>query len=337
MRQEILSFLNSPLGDEEKQSNAKIFDILSNIKEADFSTFRPNPAGKRKYQSNRNRNRDFKQGQVHHKRNMDMNFTRNVNTPQNRAFSRNTQKPTVNNWREKNRYLSMYSKVAKDDNEKHLHAITDKLNKITNDNYDEFVADIHKNLEKVDEPTRKQFVSEIFNRAAMQPVFCRLYVRVLGHCRDISNTIQKYISEIIRDYTELFNTRITKISPDNYDEFCQNNKEKDYRIGYSSFIGELLDYSLVTPDVVCRFSLIIFESVKKETELDACCKENVQDNIGCFKNLIMRLMNANGESIAELKEQIKMNIEEYLSIGRPVLRRKIGMKSIFALEDLKKL
>jgi hypothetical protein len=340
MLQQILSFLRTPLTNEELEKHSNIIQTLASIKEASFPTFtRPtHPHPRRNHHSRKTNSRKRHHG-----------FVRNINKPTANGFARNQNsgdsgnaaatagagggKP--NNWRE-NRYISMYSKKANDDNEKHLNSITDKLGKITNDNFEEFSGDIRQDLSKVDENTVKKFVNEIFNRAAMQPIFCGLYVRVLNVCISIPN-VQRYISEIIDDYLRLFNTKMTEISADNYEEYCQNNKEKDYRIGYSSFIGELLGYNLVNPGVVYRFAMTIFELVKKETELETCSKANVQDNVGCFKNLIMRLMNTEGDEVATMKDELKAVIAEYLSLGRAVLRKKIGMKSIFDLEDLGKL
>jgi hypothetical protein len=342
MLQQILSFLNTPLSNEELESHAPMVQVLSEIKEAQFSTFtKPRRNHGENGDGGGHRHRPNSRKRYDHSRRRHNGFARNVNQqPAQNGFERRThqnpsqnQKP--NNWRE-NRYMSMYSKKAKDENEKHFNNITDKLGKITKDNFEELVSQIYESLTKIDDDTTKKFVNELFNRAAMQPIFCEIYVNILARCTGVSPNIQKYITEIIDDYLELFNTKITKISPDNYEEYCQNNKEKDYRIGYSSFIGELLGSGLVSSTAVYRFATTIFEEIKKETEI-GCSKEAIQDNIGCFKNLIMKLMGSNDETVQEMKQALQGAITEYLSPGRPVLRRKIGMKSIFSLEDLLKL
>lgn len=329
--QHIISYLNKPLNDEEKSFYNKMKLSLDNIIEANFISYNKSSFKN----SNRNNFKNVKYNRQSN--NIKQDFSRDTRDKRTfntgGGFIRGIHTSTP----KKNKYLSMYKKVSKDEYEKHYNDIENKFGKITNSNYDIMIKDIQSSLTKLDTTNTIKFVKNIFNRSASQPLFCKIYVNVLADCIGIQKDIAKYINEIIDEYLELFNKTINCISPDNYDEFCDMNKEKEYRIGYSLFISELYKRNIISDDIIYMFSNSIFSMIIKQTNLEFSKnnKENIQDNIGCFKNLVSNYIKNNNNT--EYSTNITDSITKYLNIDKKVLRNKIGMKSVFMLEDILKM
>jgi hypothetical protein len=153
-------------------------------------------------------------------------------------------------------------KKGKDDELKK--ELNGNLNKLSNGNANKIFKNIlelyEKNLEIFD---YHHFIEILFDKAVMQPIYCPLYVKLFMELRKKYLTLinkpdlntedaegeetlkEDELSSLIRDKCNLFMKMITEfteddvLNPNNYDDFCQKNKKKVYKKGFSQFIGEL--------------------------------------------------------------------------------------------------
>jgi hypothetical protein len=258
---------------------------------------------------------------------------KNKYTKTNNTFARNTN--LKQNWRE-SRYAKIFQKENQTNDDKLLDKIKDNLNKLTRSNFTTNIDGIKTYLNDISDEYISKFVQEVFNRASCQDIFCEMYVDALKCISSSKQSIIPCISTIIEDYLSLFDTKITKKEIDDYDEFCKNNKEKKFRAGYSSFISELYRCDMIPRQIVVSFANTILKNItndlKKDTNPDI--KENIQDNVECFKKLVNRIhSNSSKQSYNEMKQ----HIQNILSLGRKTLKEKMGFKSIFSLEDVSKM
>lgn len=119
------------------------------------------------------------------------------------------------------------------------------------------------------------FIDILFDKAVMQPIYCPLYVRLFMELRKkyLINLKSKLdenreeedlnddLSSLIRDKCNLFMNMITDfknqqdavLNVNDYDDFCEKNKEKVYKKGFSQFIGELYKNRFVDSDYLSQY------------------------------------------------------------------------------------
>ena len=177
--------------------------------------------------------------------------------------------------------------------------VTGNLNKISNLNYEKIWNNI-KNLylENKEDFDFISFVDDIFDKATMQPTYCPLYVKM---CTDMIAELKgiqldEEFTKLITDKCQKFKDMISDINlkkddvldVNDYDDFCQKNKQRFYKKGFSQFIGELYRSSFLD----CSF---IEEYVKAlvDNTLNTLNREDidVEDNIICLEKLIETCFN----------------------------------------------
>ena len=165
---------------------------------------------------------------------------------------------TQNSWRLKRTKI-----IAKDitEQEKLQNEINSLLNKMSPKNFTKItlkIMDFYKG--KSDDLTDclvDHTINNIFLKAVMQPVYCPYYVKFL---KDINIKFNKEskINQRCVDFLDEVSVSNSK-SPDKndktennnlteqekYDLFCKDNKDKQYKEGYSQFIGELYNKKMI--------------------------------------------------------------------------------------------
>ena len=177
--------------------------------------------------------------------------------------------------------------------------VNGNLNKISNKNYEK-IWNIIKNI-YMDNKEDFDFISLvecIFDKATMQPTYCPLYVRI---CNDMINELKTIkldleFTKLITDKCQEFKTMIEDINLKNndildvndYEDFCQKNKQKVYKKGYAQFIGELYKSKFLEESFIEAYVKALVDNT-----LNTLNKEdvNVEDNIICLDKLITTCFN----------------------------------------------
>ena len=124
----------------------------------------------------------------------------------------------------------------------------------------------------------------LFQNAVIQPIYCPIYVKLLNNIRSNSKVIDAVNNKINNFLTISSEDNIKKNETLSYDEFCENNKKKVFKKGYSQFIGELFLNNLIT------YSIIIENVNMFITNLNDLMTNNntefLEDNIICIDTLV---------------------------------------------------
>jgi hypothetical protein len=333
----ILSYIHSPLCDGERSRHSEFIQLLNSI-----PTFVVQPRfthGRGGFRG-RGRGRGRGGGRGHfnrHKPQRGFGNTRpNAGAGEPNGFSRPV------GWRQKMGGSAEYKSIFGNENdlnasEKHLNHIKDRLNKITEDNIDKLTKQILTNLRELEGEFIKKFVNEVFQRAATQPTFIEMYVKLLSNTLKIKPRIRNEINHLIRDFSPIFDIRLERISDEDYDKFCEMNKRKTFREGYSSFIVELVSVNMIDIDELNSIATNLFSKIYSQTQEDMSpnTKENLESMIACFRCFMFGMYNdevyAEDDEFQDLVDDVK---RYYTEFGKPILRQKIGMKSVFTIQDI---
>ena len=183
------------------------------------------------------------------------------------------------------------SKGEIDDLNKELNG---NLNKLSSLNYDKIykkIVDIFINKNEIFD--YNYFIDNLFSKSVMQPTFCPLYVRILIIMKEKSllEYKEEKISYHLIEKCNSFKSMITEfkekeddiLNPNNYDDFCEKNKKKIFKKGFSQFIGELYKNKFLDNVYLNDFIYLLYLNIKSNLDNDNL---NIEDSIICFIQLI---------------------------------------------------
>ena len=226
-----------------------------------------------------------------------------------------------NSWRVTRKPIKEPPKNKEEENKNYINSY---LNKLSPKNYDIISEKIVKIL-KENTDLLEYSVDNIFQKAVYQPTYCKQYVNLLI----LFNTNELDINYLINQKCNIYNSMLEEETIDlsnetvNYDEFCENIKKKSYKSGFSQFIGELFNQTMISEIFIQRnidqqvnkVLLILKDENFNET--------NMENNIICFCKLV--------GIVKEKLDQSKIlpKIKELLNFNKIICKR-----LIFKLMDL---
>lgn len=175
-----------------------------------------------------------------------------------------------------------------------------ELNKLSPKNHKEITQKILDNfILKFSGEKKSQLLSftldNIFTKAVSQPIYCPYYVIFLKIF--IENGVD--VKDVIKQKCDKFKNILTKSSSDsrveqvtseNYDEFCDNLKQKNFKLGYSQFVGELYNNKLISVIILLESIDILICNINEVVNENGDMKsEFVEDNIICCCKIIETL------------------------------------------------
>ena len=231
-------------------------------------------------------------------------------------------KDQLDNWRDNNRPSILKSNLT--DGEKIETELNSYLNKITNKTFDTLSVKILKLYKEHDITTL--LINSIFDKSILQPFFCPYYVKIL---KLLEMDMEDKLKEKIEQYLDIIdNNTVATQSNISYDEFCENNKKKKIKCGYSQFIGELylnklLDYSIIMKNLH-YFVENLNTILSNEYEMD-----QLEDNIICLDKLFKTVKNA-------MEPEDKTKLLKYLNvfIGNTNMPKRFKFKLMDLKDDI---
>lgn len=232
-------------------------------------------------------------------------------------------KNTFNVWR--HQYKSPIFKTDLNDIDKKKNQIKSLFNKLSNSNFEQ----IKNKLMYIctDDELIEYALNYIFEIATKQKMFCKKYVELIQNFISKDQKYKAKITNIIHNYKDINKNSSIKNNKDlSYDDFCENNKLKVYKEGYSQFIGELyiqslIDYSIVKNNI--DYMLKYLDILLKNDDVN---QELVEEMIICINQLIIT-------TIDKIKPADLSFIFNYLTFF--CKNKKISKRLIFKLMDLK--
>ena len=113
---------------------------------------------------------------------------------------------------------------------------------------------------------------------------------------DDEELLEDKLSLLIREKCDLFMTMITEfkeqdddiLNPDNYDDFCDKNKKKVYKKGFSQFIGELYKNKFVDSQFIANYIDAISNNIILSLDSN---NTNVENSSICLVQLVETTIN----------------------------------------------
>ena len=211
--------------------------------------------------------------------------------------------------------------------------INSNLNKLSPGNSKKIFTNVIEMYQKnIDIFDYHYFIDILFDKAVMQPIYCPLYVKLFMELRkkylenlkaDLDEKQEEEeltddLSDLIRNKCNLFMNMITDfknqddavLNVADYDDFCQKNKEKVYKKGFSQFIGELYKNRFVDSEYLGNYidalSANIIETLNQDNtnveNASICLVQLMETSINrrLFKN------NKCWDKIREIKDHPKL-------------------------------
>lgn len=264
---------------------------------------------------------------------------------QNNKYQGNKTK----DWRKKKLPSFLDRKISEEDKLKN--SINLELNKLSGENYKDILSTIKNILKQIPEDKHTEIISlivdNIFEKAVIQPNYCPFYVKLV---LSIVNTDNKtLIMTLLRNKCTIYHKILTKKMDRNeqvknigngnnneteskYDEMCQENLRKQYKRGFSQFVGELYKYEIITTMEILFFSKKMLSNILDgllDKDID---EEFIEDNIIYFQKLleitVEKLIDRQRKNTNPIY-QIMRNIEECINhkyITRIQSRHKFKLK-----------
>ena len=197
--------------------------------------------------------------------------------------------------------------------------ILSKLNKFSPKTYNE-IRDFLYQILGSGEPDLQQMIRDfmklVFKKAAIEEIFCPLYAKLLCEISSRYNVILQEMNFLQSNYLLIFDD-VHESSSNNYNEFVEMQKNKQYRLGYSQFLAELtaleiLDMGLLNSTFQKILTTMLQIAVKedKKTLTDEYCdclfrmaKDLKKKSGHFFIQARKTLYESNKETINEFIEQ----------------------------------
>ncbi len=211
--------------------------------------------------------------------------------------------------------------------------INSNLNKISPANSKKIFGNVldlyQKNLDIFD---YHHFIDILFEKAVMQPIYCPIYVKLFLELRkkylenlkselqddqkeeeltdDLSSLIKDKCQQFMNMITEFKDQKDAVLNVNDYDDFCQKNKDKVYKKGFSQFIGELYKNRFVDSAYLSNYINALSKNIMDNLNED---NTNVENASICLVQLMetsinRRLFKNNKvwDKIKEIKDHPKL-------------------------------
>ena len=165
-------------------------------------------------------------------------------------------------------------------------------------------------------------IDNIFLKAVIQPVYCPYYVKF------IKLLFKKYKIDKLLDikcieYKNVLNETTSKsdeglTEQEKYDKFCEENKNKVFKDGYTQFIGELFNNNMTKIKVIIENIKFLVENFKILTKTYS--NENTENN-----DLIERILSCLYKLISTTIKNIN-NKKAITNLITPVVDYKKNLK-----------
>ena len=224
------------------------------------------------------------------------------------------------------------AKVERSDNEELIQLVKGALNKMTDKNYDEMRSEILENLEKLEETNEYEIALDIiFNVASSNRFYSEVYARLYKVLMDTSSIIFKQrLQKEVDQYIERFSV-IKNVNPnDDYEAFCDVNKENEQRKAMTEFFINLMKMEVISIDEMINIThqlcdlvtMLVDDSDNKHTMIE------LSDNIFIIMQNGAKTFNdadVYNEIITKIKPVTQLKVKEHAGLSN---------KAVFKFMDI---
>ena len=191
---------------------------------------------------------------------------------------------------------TIINKKIDSDLDKHKYEINSLLNKLSPKNFDSIIAkimayfDIQNNAGLESDNLLKYIIDNLFLKAVIQPIYCPYYVKFIK-ILDSKFIINELLDVKCVEYKNILNATNDNnddglSEQEKYDKFCEENKNKIFKDGYTQFIGELFNNKLIKLKLITENIKFFVENFKILIKSWDTENENHENNIIMVDSII---------------------------------------------------
>lgn len=269
------------------------------------------------------------------------------------SFSKQTPKstPIPTKWRGNNyqkshgsihseksytKYVSKFTNSSAGVENKILnHVILNKLNKFSAANYNEVKEFLEQILNSDEKDFLSDFMNLVFKKASSEPTFCGLYARMICELADKYPFLHEELDQLYVKFMDIFE-EVSQDSCCDYEQFVQRNREKQNRLGYSQFLGELTIREILDINHLKNLYTKLVQLLKMHA-IEGESKQNlVEEYVDCLVKMTFAFQKDNTIKLKnyknELRETFESELEEILS-NRSTKYPGLSRKASFTIMD----
>lgn len=232
---------------------------------------------------------------------------------------------TLFNLKKKKIYFKQEFSIA----EKKKNELISYLNKITPKNYDHLFKIIYEIC--VSYKLTYFLIETIFRLSTTQSIYCSYYVKIIKQFLQETENKTEIMDFIKTKTTEFKNISVKNNIKENsglsYDEFCENNKLKLFKKGYSQFLGELYLNNIIEYSIIIETLDFLISNLKIIINTDI--KDFIEDSILCIEKLCSTVVNK-----MNIYDRKKILNELNLIYNNPNISKRLQFKIMDLKESL---
>jgi hypothetical protein len=248
------------------------------------------------------------------------------------------QKPHSTSHSEKpyTKYVSKFTNSSTGVENKILnHVILNKLNKFSAANYNEVKEFLEQILNSDEKEFLHDFMHLVFKKASSEPTFCGLYARMISELAQTYSFLHEELDQLYVKFLDIFE-EVSQESCNDYEQFVQRNREKQYRLGYSQFLGELTTREILNIDHLKNLYTKIVTLLKNHAMEGEAKQTLVEEYVDCLVKMTVVFQKENTDKLKnyrnELRTTFEPDFEEILS-NRSTKYPGLSRKASFTIMD----
>lgn len=170
--------------------------------------------------------------------------------------------------------------------------ILDKMNKFSPMTYDSIKCWLSQLLDSGETSFLTDFITLVFEKAASEAAFCKLYAKLITELRDSFPHLNVELLRIFDEYMSIFTE--VRDAPDiasaDYKKFLKLREQRKFRRGYSMFLGEIVRLGVLpVQNLLTTCSLILDELqiCKKKEGQQLLCEEYADCLLTLMKSCVL--------------------------------------------------
>ena len=207
--------------------------------------------------------------------------------------------------------------------ERMMDRIRDKMNKFSEATYDPIKSWLCQLLDSGQTDFLTEFITLVFEKAAMEKMFCPLYARLITELCGSFPHLEGEMKRIFAEFMGIFVEANEPAEGSEYKSYLALRERRKYRRGYSMFLGEIARLKVISTDEVLKTCTIILDGLVLAKGLDEqqlLCEEYAD----CLTVLVKGIDSA---TLAPIVPKVKLAMDR---VGSPSLSN----KARFALMDI---
>ncbi len=244
---------------------------------------------------------------------------------------------TANDWEEMRNFKTTKLDKAEEGTEKKIDDLRTLFNKMTSKTYDGQQDKIKSLLKEIIEsnPPESDLLKigeSIFEIGSMNKFWAELYAKSYRGLIDVFPLMNSICQKSFDTFLDLFNNIRHIEAEEDYDKFCEINKENSKRRALSSFFVQLMKQNVISPDKVINLIDILIEKFKSHIDEDN--KKNEVDEI--VENLVA-MIGPGFDCIEQYNSDKSEEIKEFVGESASLKARdhtSLSSKTVFKFMDL---